>query len=148
MDLEQQGDAAVTQAVDVPELPERAAPVERLPEDVADQSIEPAVVAGRADGRLANVRVDIDLGHVLPHRTVEATGHLHDAPPEQSEEGEPPRDEASDLLRTEARGGVGVERREHPDVHVPLGRLRRQEPGVGPAQPLHLAIVPGLGPCC
>jgi len=55
VDLEQQRDATVAEAVDAPELPERAAPVERLPEDVADDRIEPAFVTGWLGRRLAKV---------------------------------------------------------------------------------------------
>ena len=136
VDLQEQGDAAVAEAVESPELPEGPGAIERPPEDLADEAIQLAVVAGRIGGRVAQVRVDVELGRVRPLRPVEASRHLDDPAAEQSELREALADEAAELLRPERGPRVGVEHREHPDVHVPFRRLRRDEAAVGPAETL------------
>src|SRR3954454_9258852 len=75
VDLRQQRDVAVRQAVDQVDLPQRAVAVERAGEDAGDGLGEPAVVAGRRDGGLADVEVEVEVGVLDPVRQVDAERH-------------------------------------------------------------------------
>jgi hypothetical protein len=66
VDLRQQRDVAVGQPVDEVDLPQRTAAVERAGEDARHGLREAAVVAGRRDGGLADVEVDVEVAVLDP----------------------------------------------------------------------------------
>src|SRR5204863_8931374 len=68
VDLREEGDATALEPVDEVELPQRPAAVERAGEDASDGAGELAVVAGRRDGAVADVEVEVEVGVLDPER--------------------------------------------------------------------------------
>src|SRR3954447_15980128 len=146
VDLRQQRDVAVRQAVDQVDLPQRAVAIERAGEDAGDGLGEPPVVAWRRDGGLADVEVEVEVGVLDPVRQVDAERHAREAPLQRRQEMDALADEPAevgDLERAARRGGRVVDR-EAADVPVGARGLHGQELRVQRRELPHPRHLPGV----
>ena len=141
-------DAVLLQALDDPQLPEGAGPVEGGAGDLAGQLAELAASAGGGAGDAVDVKVEVEVGIFDPHRVGEVQGHLHQPASERRHQVDPPADELLDVLEGVAAGDRGrVEHHGHGHVHVVGGVLEVEEGGVEPGQSFHVRSsksVPGV----
>ena len=138
VDLADDRDLAVLEALDDVHLPERPRPVQRPTEHVGGElrQLRPAPRGGQ--GRPAQVVVEVEVGVLDPDRVVQAERHLDQAAPERWQQGQAVLDEGSHPLEAVATGHRGrVEEHDRTDVHVVGRGLTRQERGVEAAQALH-----------
>ena len=129
VDLRQQRDAAVRQAVDDVELPQRPRPVGRAGEDARDCLGDLAVVPRGRERGLPDVEVQVEVGVLDPVGQVQPERDAHEPPVERRQEMKPLFDEPRDLLDAEpaARGGDGVVDREPSDMAEGPSGLHCQE---------------------
>ena len=138
MHLGDDADVAVLETLDDPQLPQRAAAVERAPGDLGRQLGELVEAAGSRQRGPPDVVVEIEVGILDPHRVMQAERDLDHAPAERLEARESVGDELPHRLDREAAGNVGgVEDHRRHDVHVRRRGFEREEGGVETGQPLH-----------
>ena len=126
------------EALDDPQLPERAAAVERAPGDLGRELGELVGAAGGRERRPPDVVVEVEVGILDPHRVMHAERDLDYAAAERLEARQALGDELPHRLDGEAAGDVGgVEDHRRHDVHVRRGGLEREKGGVKAGQPLH-----------
>ena len=130
--------AALVDALDHVQLPQRPGPVERAGDDAADRLGQLLRGAGRWHGVMADVEVDVEVGILDPVRQIETEGNLDQTPAERSELIDPFEDGLLGRLEPgtarRAGGVVDVERR---DVAEDARRLHVQEAGIDTAQLAH-----------
>jgi len=80
VDLEHERDAAVGQSVDVPQLPGRAVPVERLLEELGDLRTQLAIGSGRSGRGALHVVVQVAPRAGDPPRPAGAESRRHQLP--------------------------------------------------------------------
>ena len=138
VDLGHHADVPMLQALDHPQLPERAAAVELVAGDVGDQLAELPRAARSGHGDPSHVVVEVEVGVFDPHRVVQPEGHLGQAAPERRQQVQALAQHLLDPLeRVAALDGGRVEHRDLERVHVQRGGLHVEEPGVEARQPLH-----------
>ena len=138
--------AWLRQAVDEVDLPQRAVAIERAGEDAGDGLGEPAVVARRRDGGLADVEVQVEVGVLDPVRQVDAERHARETPLQRRQEVDALADEPAEVgdLERAARRGRRVVDREAADVPVGARGLHGQELRVQRRELAHPRHLPGV----
>ena len=155
VDLHEQTHAAVFEALEEPDLPQRAVSLELVAEQIAHQGAELAGAARGRDADAADVAVEIEVRVIHPRRPVQTKGDLDQATQERAEPPRPGLEQGAQSMHIEAAGGGrGVEHHQTPRVHVPTRRLAVYEAGVHATEPLHrtpsappviIPRCPGLG---
>ena len=138
VDLHEQSHAAILEALDEPDLPQRAVPLELVAEQVARQGTELARPARGRHAYPADLALEIDVRVVHPGGAVEAKGDPYQATQERPEQPGPGFEQGAQAIHVEAVGGARrVEHHQRPGVHVPTGRLAIDKAGVHATEPLH-----------
>ena len=139
VDLGDDADAVLLEALDHPQLPQRAGAVERGAGDLAGHLAQLAAAAGAGAADAADVEVEVEVGVLDPDRVGQVERHLHQPAAERRHQVEPAADELLDVLERVAAGHRRrVEHHRHGHVHV-VGRvLQVQEGGVEPGQSFHV----------
>ena len=145
VDLREHRDRSAIEPVNQVQLPEGAGPVQRTADDPRHLLGQLGVGAGRRQGQLAHVEVEIEVRVVEPVGVVEPEGHLHQPPPERRQQRQPFRDQVLDVgqLEPPARRGGWIQDRQPRHVARLPGRLEREELGVEAGQLAHATILPG-----
>ena len=139
VDLGDETEAVVLEALDHPRLPQGTGAVDRRRGDLPGQSGQLTAPAGRRAHHAVHVGVEVEVGVLDPHGVVEVEGDLDQAPPERGDQGDPLADRLLDRLEAVAAGHRrGVVDAGHGHVHVPGRRLQVQERGVHSRQSFHL----------
>ena len=137
VELRDQRHLAADDAVDVPHLPQRPAPIELVAHEHAEEVADLPPPARRRDRDAAEVLVDVEVLVLDPHRPVEVERDLLELPAELRHPGQSPQERAPDLVEPEAIRFRRIDQREPADVLVPRGGLGRQEERVRPGESLH-----------
>ena len=127
VELRDQRHLAADDAVDVPHLPQRPAPIELVAHEHAEEVADLPPPARRRDRDAAEVLVDVEVLVLDPHRPVEVERDLLELPAELRHPGQSLQERAPDLVEPEAIRFRRIDQREPADVLVPRGRLGRQE---------------------
>ena len=144
VDLREDAEPAVGQALDDVGLPERPAPIEGTPDDPGDDLGELVVTPGRRHAGVADVEVEVEVGILDPVGVVEAERHLAETAPQRLEEMEPALDlrpPGGERVVVGVVLGLGVDR-EAGDVAELRARFHVQERGVEAGQLLHGPLPP------
>ena len=126
-------EAAVAQALDQPQLPERLAAVELLGEDPRRQVAQLLLGAGRRQRGLAHVVVEVEVRVVDPDRPALVEGDEAQLLAEARDQVQARGDVVAELL---VGGRRALEDDRRGDVHVGAGALHVEERGVEPGQPV------------
>jgi len=138
VDLGDDADATVLEALDDPHLPQRAIAVELAAGDLPGELTQLAAPARGRGADAPQVVVEVEVLVLDPHRVVEAEGDLGEAAVEQRRHVQPGADELLDLVERVAPGHGGrVDHHGHGHVHVVRGRLEVEEGGVETGQAFH-----------
>ena len=138
VDLGDEGEVAVLEALDDVHLPEGLLAVQRPAADVADELAELLQAARRRKGGAAKVEVDVEGRVVDPVGVAEAERDLDEAPPEYGDLDQAAGDQLADSFEREpALDGRRVEDGGHGNVHMKGRGLQVEEAGVEPAQAFH-----------
>ena len=125
VDLGDEADAVMLQALDDPDLPERFGPVEWHRRDLGCDRREFASPTWLGGGDAADVIVGIKIGILDPHRMVQLERNFDEASGEGRNRMEPPDDVIAKCFERVAVGhGGGVVDPGHADVHVSTRRLQ------------------------
>ncbi len=124
MGLRDQGEAALAEPLDEPQLPERLGPVELLGEDASRHPAEHVLVAGRGEGRVAHVVAEVELGVVDPERPAGLGRRERQLLAVPGHEVQAAVDVVEEVLVARGRP---LEDRHAADVHVARRRLVGQE---------------------
>jgi hypothetical protein len=92
VDLREDAEPVVWQALEDVGLPERPAPIEGAPDDPGDDLGDLVVTSGRWHPTVADVEVEVEVGIVDPVGVVQAERHLAQPAPQRLEEMEPALD--------------------------------------------------------
>jgi hypothetical protein len=122
--LRQDGEAAVRESLDDPELPERLVAVEPLREDAAGQVAQLLLAAGLGQRGLAHVVVEVEVRVVDPDRTALAQRHERELLPVAGHEVEPALER---LCHLGLLGRVALEQQDGRHVHVRAVVLQVEE---------------------
>jgi hypothetical protein len=139
VDLREDAEPTVGQALEDVGLPEWAAPVEGAPDDPGDDLGDLVVTPGRWHAAVADMEVEVEVGILDPVRMVEAERHLAKTAPQRLEQVEPALDLGPPGRERVVVGvvlGLGVDR-EAGDVAELPSRLHVQERGVEAGELLH-----------
>jgi hypothetical protein len=144
VDLREQPEPAVRQAVDEVELPQGPRAVQRTGEDARDGLGEAAVVARRRDRALADVEVEVEVGVVDPVGQVDSERDVDEPAAQGREQVDALRDEPAEVGHLQPSPGRrgGIVDREHPNVAERPGGLDAEELGVERAELLHARFLP------
>jgi hypothetical protein len=152
VELREQAEVPVAQAVEQVELPQRPGAVEGARADPRDRLGDLALVAGRRDRRLAHVVLDVEVGVLDPVGQVEVERDLDEPPAKRRNEVQPLLHAAPQVLdgHRPAGGGRRVVDPEHADVAERPRRLDPQEVRVEARQLVHdlvrALVWPGAAP--
>ena len=135
--LRDQGEAALAQALDQPQLPERLGPVELLGEDPGRHPAKHVLVAGRRQGGMADVVAEVELRVVDPEGATGLDRRDRELLPVPRDEVQPALDMVEQILVARRRP---LEDRHPADVHVAGRRLVRQKRSVDRRQPIHVSL--------
>ena len=124
MGLAQQREPAAVQALDEPQLPQRAVAIKRLGEDPAGQSLEVALGAGARQRRVAHVIGQVEVRVVDPDRPALVEGHERQPLPVAWNQMQPQADLVDQLG---VRGRLALEHHAAGHVHVRGVPLEMQE---------------------
>jgi hypothetical protein len=139
VDLREDAEPTVRQALEDIGLPERPAPIEGTPDDPGDDLGDLVVAPGRWHATVADVEVEVEVGILDPVGVVEAERHLAETAPQRLEEMEPALDlcpPGGERVVVGVVLGFGVDR-EAGDVAELRTRFHVQERGVEAGQLLH-----------
>ena len=138
MDLVDDRDAVVGQALGDIHLPERAAAIQRGAGDLADQLVEFASAARRGHPRLANVIVEVDFVVHHPHRVMQLQGNVDELIAQRRQGLQPRISDSAEQVEIEAALHIGdIEHADLERVHVDFRRLAIQHQGVHAVESLH-----------
>jgi hypothetical protein len=148
VDLGEEADAPVPQAVDEVDLPQRPRPVQRPGHDPGQDLRDLALGARRRDRGLAHVVVEVEVGVLDPVGQVEAERHLDEPPAEGRQQVQPLGDDRPQALRADRPVGRGrrVVDAQDPDVPERARRLDAQELRVERRQLVHQPPGSATGP--
>jgi len=131
-------DPVVLEALDHPDLPQRASTVERDRCDAGCEFGQLPTASGSWSVHAMNVEVDVEVGVLDPDRMVEVERDVHQPASKRSDQVHALEDQLTDGLEGVAAGhGLGIEDRRHRHVHVGVGRFEVREGGVDPRQTFH-----------
>ena len=148
--LRHEGEAAgrhagdVVEALDDVQLPQRPIEVEGPRHEASHLDAELAPVAGRRQGDVADVELQIEVGILDPVRVVEVERDADESLTEHAGLVEPLVDVIEDALERDGAAGRGrrVVDRDAPARHVRARRLGIEERGVHPGELLHVTTTP------
>ncbi len=141
VDLRVDGGTAALEPPDQVDLPQRAVPVQRASVYPRHLVLELARVARGRKRKLADVKLDVEVGILDPVGEVEPERCLDQAAPERWNERQPGLDQPGEALqRQRLRCRARVDDAHAADVAVDGSRLHREKGGVEPSQLLHPAL--------
>ncbi len=139
MDLADDGDATVGQALDEVHLPQWAVTVQRRAGNLADRLVELAAAARFLQPPRANVVVQVDVAVLPPHRVMELERDRDELIAERIKLVESAPNDVAELLDTEgaATEVLQLDDRHLEGVHMDVRRLAVQQDGIPATQSLH-----------
>jgi len=136
--LRHHGDLAVGQALDHPELPQRALAVQWLPGNVGARLGELLAIAGRGHGSAVQVAVDVEVRVVDPHGVIHVEGGVVQLPAKSRSRPGAQEQLVFQLVEgVTAWDGRRVEHQQTAYVQQLGGRLEVEKAGVETAETFH-----------
>ena len=138
VDLGDDADAVLLEALDDPQLPQGTGAVQRGAGDLPGHLAQLAAAAGGGAADAADVEVQVEVRVLDPERVRQVERHLAEPAGERRHQVEPASDELLEVLERVAAGdGAGVQHHRHGHVHVVGGVLQVQEGRIEPGQTFH-----------
>jgi hypothetical protein len=126
-------EAVPLESLDQPQLPERLGAVELLGEEAGGQRAQLLLGAGRGQGGLAHVVMEVEVGVVYPHRAALAKRHEAQLLAEAGDEVQTRADVLAELVVV-GRRTLEDDRRGH--MHMRARPFHVEERGVESGQPI------------